>query len=227
MAGEARVGLYYAPLPDDPLFAASCAWLGRDPVSGAPVGQPDLPDIARITADPRLYGFHATLKPPFRFRDGVDWFGFVAAVRDMARGIAPFDLPALAVTDLRGFLALTETTPSPALQALADACVAEVDAFRAPPSEAELARRRRSPLTETQDRMLTRWGYPYVFETWFFHMTLTERLTPEAQAFWLPAATRFFAEAIAAPRRVSDICLFTQSAPGAPFVIAERIALRG
>ena len=61
MAGEARVGLYYAPLPDDPLFAASCAWLGRDPFLGCPVAQPALPGIEEVTADARGYGFHATL----------------------------------------------------------------------------------------------------------------------------------------------------------------------
>jgi hypothetical protein len=42
-----------------------------------------------------------------------------------------------------------------------------------------------------------------------------------------PAAEAFFAEALRAPRRVADICLFTQAAPDAPFTIAERIALRG
>jgi hypothetical protein len=35
--------------------------LGRDPESGAPTPQPDIPDIAEVTAEPRLYGFHATL----------------------------------------------------------------------------------------------------------------------------------------------------------------------
>ena len=73
---------------------------------------------------------------------------------------------------------LRETEPSAALQALADACVEQLDRFRAPPSDAELARRRRASLTPRQDAMLVRWGYPYVFDTWFFHMTLTRRLTP-------------------------------------------------
>src|SRR6185437_15074984 len=49
--------------------------------------------------------------------------------------------PTLAVADIHGFLALRETAPCPALQAFADACVEQLDGFRAPPSDAELARR--------------------------------------------------------------------------------------
>ena len=82
-------------------------------------------------------------------------------------------------------------------------------------------------LTPQQDAMLVRWGYPYVFETWFFHMTLTRRLTAEEKAIYQPAAERYFARAIAMPRQVTDICLFVQPAPGEPFVIAERLKLRG
>lgn len=227
MRAEARVAVYYAPLPDDPLTEAAAAWLGRDPVTNAPVRQPDLPGIAELTADPRGYGFHATLKPPMRLADGRSWNALLDAAEALAARIAPFDLPPMAVSDVHGFLALRETAPSAPLQALADVCVADLDAFRAPPTEAELARRRRSSLTAEQDAMLVRWGYPYVFGTWFFHMTLTRRLSAEEKARIQPAAEAHFAAALAVPRRVVDLCLYTQAGAGAPFVIAERLPLRG
>ena len=223
----ARVALYYAPLPSDPLTALSSAWLGRDPVSGAPVPQPAVDGIADFTAEPRSYGFHATLKPPMRLVDGAGWGEFVAAVRAMAADIAPFMLPTLAVADLRGFLALRETAPCAPLQSLADACVERIDSFRMPPSEDELARRRRARLSAEQDAMLVRWGYPYVFGTWFFHMTLTRRLSEAERAHVLPAAESWFAPALTVERRVEDICLFTQAEPGEAFTLAERIPLRG
>jgi putative phosphonate metabolism protein len=223
----ARVAIYYAPLQDDPLTAASSAWLGRDPATGAPVAQPDLDGIAEFTAEPRSYGFHATLKPPMRLADGADWGGFVAAVRAMAADIAPFALPTLAVADLRGFLALRETQSCAPLQALADACVERVDSFRMPPSDDELARRRRARLSAEQDAMLVRWGYPYVLGTWFFHMTLTRRLSDAEKARVLPAARAWFAPTLATDRRVEDICLFTQASQDMPFTLAERIPLRG
>lgn len=224
-ASTARVAVYYAPLPDDPLASRSAAWLGRDPVTNAPVAQPAVPNLAELTAEPRVYGFHATLKPPMRL--AADWQTFVSAVRDVASSLSPFTLPPLAVQDLHGFLALQEKAPSPPLQALADAFVERLDPFRVPPTEEELVRRRKSGLSAEQDAMLLRWGYPYVFNTWFFHMTLTRRLTPAEKARVMPEAEAWFAPVLREPRQVQDICLFTQAAPGAAFVLAERVRLRG
>lgn len=223
----ARVALYYAPRPTDPLTPRAAAWLGRDPVTNAPVPQPAIDGIAEFTAEPRVYGFHATLKPPMRLAEGTSWTGFMAAVRDVAATMAPFELPRLAVHDLRGFLALRETAPCPALQSLADVCVEQLDAFRAPPPPEELARRRKAPLSPEQDAMLVRWGYPYVFGTWFFHMTLTRRLSDEEKMRVLPPAATWFAPVLSLPRQVEDICLFAQAKEGAAFTLAERMPLRG
>lgn len=227
MGPDARVALYYAPQPDDALSAASSEWLGRDPATAVTMAQPDVADIAEVTAEPRMYGFHATLKPPMRLAAGRNWDDAVAAASEVAASIAPFELPRLSVQDLFGFLALRETTASAPLQALADACVERLDHLRAPASEAELARRRRGGLSPQQDAMLMRWGYPYVFDTWFFHMTLTRRLNPAEKQVFLPAAEAHFAVACATPRRVEDICLFVQPSPGEPFVIRQRLRLRG
>jgi hypothetical protein len=172
-----------------------------------------------------MYGFHATLKPPMRLATAYD--AFLADATALAAGLAPFDLPPLAVADLSGFLALRETRPCPELHALADACVAGLDAHRAPANETELARRRRNGLPPAQEAMLTRWGYPHVMETWFFHMTLTQRLSGAERDAIRPLAEAHFAAALRAPRQVDAFCIFTQATPGAPFLIAERLALRG
>jgi putative phosphonate metabolism protein len=222
-----RVALYYAPLPDDPLTPLSSSWLGRDPISNAPVPQPAIETIAAITAEPRNYGFHATLKPPMHLAAGIGWNDFRRAVEDTAATVAPFELPPLTVADLRGFLALRETVPCPPLQALADACVEQVDTLREPSSEDELARRRKANLSPEQDAMLVRWGYPYVFGTWFFHMTLTRRLSDTEKSIILPAAKSWFAPALTVPRRIEDICVFTQPSADDPFTLAERVKLRG
>jgi putative phosphonate metabolism protein len=227
VAEAARVAIYYAPSPDDPLAAAGAAWLGRDAERRIGLAQPALPDIAALTEEPRRYGFHATLKPPMQLAQGRTWFAFVAAARAVAASIAPFDLPPLHVADLHGFLALRETAFCAPLQALCDRYVAELDDFREPPDAAELQRRRQAHLNAPHHAMLERWGYPYVFETWFFHMTLTRRLDDAEKARVKPQAEAFFAEAVAVPRQVRDICLFTQALPDSDFVIVERLALRG
>jgi putative phosphonate metabolism protein len=227
VAGTERVAIYYAPEPGDRLAAAGSAWLGRDAERNTRCIQPAVPHIEALTAEPRRYGFHATLKPPMRLAPGCTWFAFLAAVRAVADSIVPFELPPLHVANLHGFLALRETAFCAPLQALCDRCVAELDYFRATPDTAELQRRRKSGLNPAQDAMLSRWGYPYVFETWFFHMTLTRRLDDMEKVRVKPVAEAFFAEAIALPRSVRDICVFTQASPDADFVIAERLPLRG
>jgi putative phosphonate metabolism protein len=220
-----RVALYYTPSLNDPLWNLGARWLGRDTDTNAPVPQPDIANIAEVTADARMYGFHATLKPPMTLLPGVTWDRVVTETEDLAATLTAFDLPQMAVADLHGFLALRETEPSADLQTLADACVKGLDHLRAPPTDAELERRRRSTLNPEQAAMLMRWGYPYVFSTWFFHMTLTRRLTPSEHELYRPAAEAMFQETLKAPRRVVDISLCVQASPGAPFILAERLPL--
>jgi len=222
-----RIALYYAPETDDPLHQHASAWLGRDAASGAVVPQPAIAgvDIAEVTADARGYGFHATLKPPFRVQDDIS--SALQTARDFAARIAPFALPPLQVTDLDGFLALRESAPCPALQGLADGAVTALDAHRAPATEAEIARRKPEKLSPRQREYLAAFGYPYVFAEWRFHMTLTRRLTPAEKAIILPAVTEALGDAPAIARTVTDICIFAQAAPGAPFTILERLKLRG
>ncbi|WP_270934258.1 DUF1045 domain-containing protein [Falsiroseomonas oryzae] len=222
-----RVALYWAPRLDDPLHALGSAWLGRDAETGATLPQPALPglDIAELTADPRSYGLHATLKPPFRLRTG--WHALRDAAMDLAARTRPFALPPLMLAEHHGFLALVESTKSAELQAFCDACVEALDAHRAPPTEEEIARRRPERMTERQRRLLQRWGYHYVFEEWWFHVTLTRRLTPEERAMVQPALAAHLGDAPALPRRLTELCLFSQAAPGAPFLIAERLPLLG
>jgi putative phosphonate metabolism protein len=218
-----RAGIYWAPEVNDPLHMLASAWLGRDAETAAPVRQPDVPGIAEITAEARGYGLHATLKPPFRLTQ--PYGALREAVAELAAETRPFALPPLSVQNLKGFLALRETAHCPPLHALADACVTELDRFRAPPEAEELARRRRASLTPAQELMLSRWGYPYVLAEFQFHLTLTRRLSAAEQEAILPAMLAYFGDVPANPRLVTELCLFTQAGPGAPFLIAERFPL--
>jgi len=146
-------------------------------------------------------------------------------VTHLAAGLAPFDLPRLAVENYGGFLALRDQAPSIPLQATADCVVATLDPFRAQPGEAELARRRKHGLTPTEEAMLIRWGYPHVFAHWKFHITLSRRLTPDEMARAKPLAESYFAAALARPRQVMSLALFTQRDAGQPFLLAERFPL--
>lgn len=220
-----RVALYWAPELDDPLHARASAWLGRDAETGTDVAQPNVPGIVEATADPRLYGFHATLKAPFRV--ATSWEQVVAAAEALAAETAPFTLPPLVVRNLRGFLALIESEPCPALDAFAGACVRALEPHRAALTTAEIARRRPERLSERQRAHLDRWGYHLVFEDFQFHGTLTGRLPDEQRAVIEPTVTDFLGDIPERPRLVRELCLFTQQVAGAPFLIARRLPLLG
>lgn len=222
--GTARFALYWAPELDDPLHEAGSAWLGRDAETNAPVPQPELPGMAELTADPRRYGLHATLKPPFRL--ACSYAELLDAVATFAARQAPFALPPLEVADLDSFLALRESASCPALHALCNTAVAALDHCRLAPTQAELAKRRAVGLTSRQEAMLLRWGYPYVFEEWNFHVTLTRRLSDEEKSIVRPRAEALLRDAASRPRVVTTICLFAQPASNAPFAIAERLTLQ-
>jgi putative phosphonate metabolism protein len=222
-----RVALYWAPRPDDPLHRVGSHWLGRDAETGATIAQPALAglDVAELTSDARLYGLHGTLKAPFRLR--TSWAELRDAAMRLAARMRPFALPPFRLAEHHGFLALLETETSPELQALCDACVTELDAHRAPLTETEIARRNPARMTERQRAYLQLWGYPYVLDEWWFHVTLSRRLSPEERAVVEPALVAHLGDTPALPRRVTELCLFTQAGPGAPFLIAERLPLLG
>ncbi|MFA5123160.1 DUF1045 domain-containing protein [Zavarzinia sp.] len=225
-----RYALYWAPAADTPLHRLGSHWLGRDAASGAAVVQPALDPItparfAELTAEARVYGFHATLKPPMCLKAGRDLGGFRAAVTAAAAAFAAFTAPPLKVGRIGRFLALVPAGDMAGWRALSNHFVAALDDFRAPAGEAELARRRKSGLSPAQDENLLRWGYPYVFDEWRFHMTLSAPLaSPERERVEV-AALAHFAGIERKEVAVSDVCLFVQEGAGTPFRIAERFPL--
>jgi putative phosphonate metabolism protein len=225
-----RYAIYFAPAEASALWQAGCRWLGRDPLTGAQLPRPEVGGwsadrIAKITASPRMYGLHATLKPPFRLAEGRTVAQLALAIQELATRLQPFTVPQLSVKSLDGFLALQPAGADAKLSALADACVTGLDDFRRPPSAQELAQRRAARLSARQDELLAQFGYPYVLDQYRFHMTLTERL-PSAEAHLLePWLRDYLADALAVPLRCDDVCLFVQNAPREAFLLQQRFPL--
>lgn len=221
-----RVAVYYAPEASDPLWTAGTTWLGRDPETGQDLPQPSGMG-SELTTEAAGYGLHGTLKPPMRLAPGRSYADFTAAVADLAASLHAFTMPPLSVQILHGFLAIRETAPSPDLQALSDVTVATLDPFRAPLSEPERDKRRRHGLSASEEAMLARWGYPYVFQLWRFHLTLSRRLTEAEAGALKPRADVYFAPALGAPRLCRSLAVFTQAAPGGAFRLAGRLPFGG
>lgn len=232
MNGGERYAIYFAPAPGSALAQFGAAWLGYDVANGDMAEQPTVPDVSaerlrEITAEPRRYGFHATLKPPFALANGASADAMAEAVAVLARRVPAFAAPPLRLSRISGFLALTLSAPCPEMQRLAEFCVSELDPFRAPPSEAEVARRRRARLSPRQDVLLTRWGYPYVMEEFRFHMTLTGRLDDGESTIVERALAPLVAPLCATPRPVDAISLFRQPSASEPFRLLRRYRLAG
>jgi len=231
-ADSGRYAIYFAPGPGTALARFGAEWLGYDVAAGTAATQAaapgvDLDRLRAITAEPRHYGFHATLKPPFALAPGTDAEGLVEAIAALAAHVAPFATPSLRLARIAGFLALTLAEPCPAMQALADRCVREFDRFRAPLADTELQRRRRAGLSPRQEALLQRWGYPYVMDEFRFHMTLTARLAAEESAIVERALAPLVAPLCAAPLAVDAVSLFHQPAHDAPFRLLQRYRLSG
>lgn len=226
-----RYAIYFAPSETSPLWRTGSQWLGRDAARNIALAQPAVPgysaeQVRALTQSPRLYGFHATLKAPFHLAEDGSAEGLCSALADFALERVAFSLPALEVASLSGFLALLPTDRSAALHGLADECVTALDRFRQPALAGELARRRSAGLSERQDALLARFGYPYVLGEFRFHMTLTERLEPHRGAGLKPWLQQHFGAALCEPVAVSDLCLFVQERPDAPFCILQRFPLK-
>ncbi|MFG6568140.1 DUF1045 domain-containing protein [Sulfitobacter sp. 1A13679] len=171
-----RYAIYYTP--KGALAEAGAAWLGWDLARGRAVAHPEVAglDVAALTETPRKYGLHATIKPPFVLAEGASADGVLTEFKTLCKRLAPVTLDGLALTPLGRFLALTPAGDTAALNAMAAEVVRGLDTFRAPPTEAELARRRQANLTPVQEANLSQWGYPYVMEAFRFHITLTGKL---------------------------------------------------
>ncbi len=224
-----RYAIYYTP-DAGPLAQFGASWLGWDPVAGQTVPHPPtlgLPHSVKTLTDvPRKYGLHGTLKPPFFMAEGQDVDGLHGAISTLALDAAPVWIDALKLQRLGGFVALVPVGDQSDLVNLAARIVMELDAFRAPPSDAELARRRKNPLSPAQEDMLAQWGYPYVLDEFRFHLTLTGALQ-EAEAEAVLAALHPIVDPLLpVPFLITSLTLLGEDEDGM-FHEIQRYALTG
>ncbi len=223
-----RYAIYFAPPAGADWARFATRWLGWDMETGTQVLHPvaDGIDVATVTEGPRKYGLHATMKPPFRLRNGQTIDDLHNACAELAACNAPVILDGLGIAQLGRFLALRPVGDTNALNALAAACVQDLDRFRAPASEAELARRRAANLTPEQEANLLHWGYPYVLETFRFHITLSGRLDKATLMAVETALTTHLAPLLPSPFRIGDLALVGEAEDGR-FHLIHRYALSG
>jgi putative phosphonate metabolism protein len=228
---EPRYAIYFVPPADSALYRFGAGFLGYDCYSGESLPHPQ--DIAlapsewdALTREARKYGFHATLKAPFRLLPPFSEADLTAELERFAA--IPRTLPAVEpiVQSLAGFIAVVADAPIMDLNRLAADAVMAFDRFRRPPSLHEREQRLAAGLSERQTDNLDRWGYPYVFDDFRFHMTLTGRIDASRRGAILALLqARFDAIGGAHVLPVSQLALLRQNGRATPFRLLAQAAL--
>lgn len=229
--GAPRYAVYFVPAADTDLYRFGSAVLRYDCYTGAPVVPPDecAADAWRqATEEPRRYGFHATLKAPFYLAPACSETQLVSAFQSFAALGRKGAVIEPEIRTLSGFTALVPAEVNPAVDALAADCTTIFDAFRAPMSAEERARRLASGLNHSQIQNLDRWGYPYLFSDFRFHMTLTGRIEADHHERTVAMLRRAFERMCGAkPITIDRLALVKQDSAEAGFRVLSHAPLIG
>jgi hypothetical protein len=228
-----RYAVYFCPPPKSPLGWAGRHWLGRCAEEGVSLRPLSIASVTaqqllQLTQAPRRYGWHATLKAPFVLAAGFERATLSQHIQKIASCFDPFDIEALELTILDGFLALVPVGKNRTLNALANRLSLELQGLAEELSESDIVRRRKSVLSPRQDQLMQCWGYPYVLEQYRFHFSLTSDLSQEhdgiKRALQHAAQIQF---GQLGPFTIDQVCLSGQPSPGANFQVLERLLLGG
>ncbi len=224
-----RYALYFTPPASDALTLAAQRWLGRNAFTGASLTQPaaDGLDAAALTADPRRYGFHATLKAPFALAEGRSEAELLAEIGRFVAEAEPFEIPEVVIGRIGSFFALVPGDHCEPLQGFAGEVVRRFERFRAPLTSADIARRKPDELSVAERQNLVQWGYPYVFDEFRFHMTLTGRVPAERRDTVEGVLLDHFTEFHSRPLPVTGLALFREPSRGADFTVHSLFPLGG
>ncbi|WP_027530381.1 DUF1045 domain-containing protein [Bradyrhizobium sp. WSM3983] len=230
MTGFSRYAIYFAAGADHALSRFGAELLGYDAYTGDEISFPQdalhvAPDWRDITADPRKYGFHGTLKAPMALAPGKTEAELKAACAAFAGKTRPMPVIRPVVAAISGFLAVIPAEPIDALQQLAADCVRDFDSFRSHLTAEDRVRRKPEKLTERQREYLDRWGYPYVMEEFRFHMTLTGRLDADRREPILEMLRGRFATLDLETLTIDRIAMFRQEDAASRFRIIGEWAL--
>jgi len=225
-----RYALFYTPPADHDLTQIASRWLGRDAYSGALLPQPDhtpfsAERLAELTHAPRRYGFHATLKAPFELSEDSHENQLVSAMERFCQSQAAFNMPKLKVGRLGPFFALVPDSNARDLNRFAAECVRGFENLRAPMRDADYARRNPDKLEQQQRAYLQKWGYPYIFDAFRFHMTLTGPVPTEEADEMEQVLRSLFDPYLQAPLLCDHLTLFREVEKAGPFTVHTSIPL--
>ncbi len=111
--------------------------------------------------------------------------------------------------------------PTERLRAMAASVLQTLAGLRAQASQESIERRITADMSARQIALLREWGYPYLFDEYRFHMTLSDSLDAAARASIVADWARRIDTLGAMP--VHGAALFVEPQAGAPFTLWQRL----
>lgn len=218
-----RYALYFTPPEDHDLTKAANTWLGRNAFSGESVPQHSAGPLSKdyifqMTEAPRRYGFHGTLRAPFYLAPNRSEAELASAVDHFSKLHLPFAMPMLKVGRLGPFFALVPDTDTAKLNQFTGEVLNAFEPFRAPITEADYKRRKPERLSGRQRNYLKDWGYPYIFDDFRFHMTLTGPVPDQDADVVEKILQELFADYLTSALICNGPTLFVEKDAGGPFI---------
>jgi hypothetical protein len=227
-----RYAIYFVPAASSQLYRYGSSILGYDSYTGKSVYFPDefgsgAVNWNELSATPRRYGFHATLKAPFHLAPSCTEQQLINALQNFAGLGHAVQSYVPILREVEDFIAVVPQEVEASIDALAASCTTIFDAYRAPISPQERARRLASGLSQSQIQNLDRWGYPFVLSEFRFHMTLTGAVPQRRKKAILAVLLNGFRHMkVERSIAVDRLALMKQETTDAPFRVLDEAVLR-
>lgn len=217
-----RYTIYWTPEPGSGFASFGVRWFG-------PAGETFGLTASLVTSavkSPAHYRLHATLKAPFRLREGV-------RARDLQDALESFCAlrrgptgGALTLAIFQNYLGLVLSARTTDIDWLAAECVTHFDSFRAPLNGPDRDRRAEASFSPAEQAFFEGFGYPYVLSAFRFHISLAGPL-PAAQLNQISAALApQLIPLMAAPFRIGSLSLLDEPHGGGIFEPVSRHPFR-
>lgn len=230
-----RYAIYFTFSPQDSLYRKATHWLGHCVYNSETTNKnisdsTQIPDhllpLRQSVTQAAKYGFHATLKPPFRLNISTSLKQMKSRLNSFSSTTSAFYCSPLEVRVIGNFIALVPLYVCQKLDYLARKCVQVFEPYRAALNEVDMRKRFQAGLSSNQIKLLSLWGYPYVLDEFRFHMTLTDNLSNEALPFARQMLGQYFSSELESPLYINQICLFHQQNSESPFYLIECYPLK-
>lgn len=235
MNSRPRYAIYFAPNERTPLGRFGCHWLGRSAaeLDSHPV---DLPENLeqhkhqQLIEAPKHYGFHGTLKAPFELNTAYTSNDLDEALQNFAQKFPSFTIDRLKLQTIASFIALTPEEQSEnlsLLQSLHEELTENIDYLRAPLSDYDKNRFMARDLSTKLKENLLNFGYPFVLESFKFHLTLTSSLKKDDISSYFELLDRLTTHFRDDGFFCDRISLFRQETRTSPFLLTNEYMLQG